>query len=264
MKSKVKMIKSRRLKSRKYKKKTLVRVRLGKNIHRGGADSTFHIDITDDGKYLYITDTKQNYLYKIDVEKENYQINKTEGDAYPLNLLNEIIRNKIFELFELPHRNNRIVLSLKTLKNYFDALPRYTVPRARSVRTSPIVEGKTETVAAAEAAEAVEATKSKAKAVAEAVVEAVKAKAKAVADAAAAAEAAAEAAKAKTEELHSPRTSSPRTSSTRTTFSRNTNHSPLETRLTLPHRTPSPKSFLTRVREGLQRFTRKITRRTLN
>ena len=40
MKSKVKMIKSRRLKSIKYKKKTRVRVHLGKNIHRGGAVRT--------------------------------------------------------------------------------------------------------------------------------------------------------------------------------------------------------------------------------
>ena len=252
MKSKVKMIKSRRLKSIKYKKKTRVRVHLGKNIHRGGADSTFHIGITDDGKYLYITDTKENYLYKIDLEEKTYQMNKTVGGDYPLKSMTQRLRNIIANARD---GNDRIASILNTThKTLFDSLrpakpPITPFPEAQPGKvfqkhfpTNMLPYYISPEAAAAEAAIAARAARAKAAAEA-----AIAARAKAAAEAA-------EAAEAKTED--SPRNTSPR----------NTNHSHLETRVIIPNRTPSPKSFLTRVRarvrEGFQRFTRKITRRT--
>ena len=114
--------KSRRLKSKKYKRKTRVRVRLGKNKQRGGAG--FHIDITDDENYLYITDKLDDsnyYLYKIDLPNKTFQINKMQdSEYYPLSQMPQRLREIIFK--SLDNEDRRIAFILNTHKIYPNSL----------------------------------------------------------------------------------------------------------------------------------------------
>lgn len=82
-------IKSRRLKSKKYKRKTRVRVHLGKNKQRGGA--ICEIDFTDRDN-LYVN--YKNDLYKLKLNDKIFETYDPEkGDYVNPRLLKEIPRN---------------------------------------------------------------------------------------------------------------------------------------------------------------------------
>ena len=110
--------KSRRLKSKKYKiqRKTRSRIRLDKINQEGGAG--FHIDITDDEYYLYITDKlddANHYLYKIDLRNKTFQINKMQdNEYYPLSQMPQRLRDIIFKASE--NEDRRIVFILNAHK----------------------------------------------------------------------------------------------------------------------------------------------------
>ena len=122
--------KSRKLKSKKYKiqRKTRSRVHLGKINQGGGAG--FHIDITDDEDYLYITDKlddANHYLYKIDLRNKTFQINKMQdNEYYPLSQMPQRLRDIIFKARD--NEDRRIAFILNAHKINPDLLfPRATV-----------------------------------------------------------------------------------------------------------------------------------------
>ena len=96
--NRVKMIKSRRLKSKKYKRNTRIHSR--KNKKGGGYRA--HIDISPDEEYIYITDkSNMRYkLYKINLPNETFQeYEMKDYESYPLisspRNLREILRENV-------------------------------------------------------------------------------------------------------------------------------------------------------------------------
>jgi hypothetical protein len=93
--NRIKIIKSRRLKNKKYKKKTRVRLHLGKNKQRGGARC--EIDFSDrDTLYVnYINEKSgKNYLYKLNLIDKIFETYDPEkGDYVNPRPLKEITRN---------------------------------------------------------------------------------------------------------------------------------------------------------------------------
>ena len=94
--------KSRRLKSKKYKRKTRVRVHLGKNKQRGGASCEIDFSNRDILYVDYITyRTKKKYSYKLNLKDKRFKTYDPEKGDYvddrPLNEIPRKLRSSILK-----------------------------------------------------------------------------------------------------------------------------------------------------------------------
>ena len=106
--NRIKIIKSRRLKSKKYKRKTRVRLHLGKNKQIGGARC--EIDFSDNRDTLYVKYIShsfgKNYLYKINLGDKTFEIYEPEHGYISAHPLKEITRNIRSAILKTMNKSN--------------------------------------------------------------------------------------------------------------------------------------------------------------